>query len=208
VVAISVFAILGVLGKFGYIFFLKDRDIEIDLFDYKFLSHFLWAFGTQLFAVSMGALLWLSASFHPRKSRSKKIFRRLSFLATSIGFYFMCWIFMDTEVFDEDVEVIGSIIFSLVTTSAFLILMKFLSRELNSIKELKDSFFDYIIEFRLHYKKLLINALHRNEQYKDTLDVLNEDLHSDAYDEMLKKDTEATEQVMKEKAKEIDEWDV
>ena len=83
----------------------------------------------------------------------------------------------------------------------------FISKELANVKDLKNSFFDFIIEFRLHYKKLLVNALHRNEEYKATYkEILDDDLLDDSYDVMLKRETEKTENSMKNVVQEIDGW--
>jgi hypothetical protein len=206
-VTISILAFLGVLGKFAYIFFLKERDIDIDFFGYSKMSRFLWAFGNQVFDVAVGLLFWISSNFHPRKSYSKKLFRWVSVLFSSIGFYFMFWIFLDTEYFNDTVEVAGAVVFAIFATGVFTLLLVFLTREITNLQELKNSFFDFIIEFRLHYKKLLINALHRNEEYKATYnEILDDDLLDDAYDEMLKKETEKTENSMKNVVQEIDDW--
>ena len=206
-VTISFLAFLGVLGKFAYIFFLKERDIEIQFFGYEKMSHFLWAFGNQVFDVAVGLLFWVSSNFHPRKSYSKKLFRIVSVLFSTIGFYFIFWIFLDTEYFNETVEVAGAVVFALFATGVFTLLLVYLSREITNLKELKNAFFDFILEFRLHYKKLFVNALHRNEEYKATYnEILDDDLLDDTYDEMLKKDTEKTENSMKNVVQEIDDW--
>ena len=206
-VTISIITLIGVLGKFSYIFFLKEGDIEIDFFGYSKMSHFLWAFGNQVFDVAVGLLFWVSSNFHPRKSFSKKLFRGVSVLFSAIGFYFMFWIFLDSDYFNETVELVGAIVFAIFATGVFTLLLVFLTREITNLQELKSSFFDFIIEFRLHYKKLLINALHRNEEYKATYnEILDDDLLDDAYDEMLKKETEKTENSMKNVVQEIDDW--
>ncbi len=53
----------------------------------------------------------------------------------------------------------------------------------------------------------MVNALHRNEEYKATYnEILDIELLDDAYDEMLKRETEKTENSMKNVVQEIDGW--
>lgn len=190
-----------------YVFYMNDSDLEGDFSGFKWLSTFLFNFGVELSMVGMGALMWISTQFHSRKSMSKKIFRVIGVSWMSVGFFFMAWIFTSAAVFTKFYEVIFAAIIATVATVISVILIMFISRELTNTNDLKNSFFDFIIEFRLHYKKLLVNALHRNEEYKATYkEILDDDLLDDSYDEMLKKETEMTEISMKNVAQEIDGW--
>ena len=157
--------------------------------------------------VGMGALMWISTQFHSRNSMSKKLFRVIGVSWMSVGFFFMAWIFTSATVFTKLYEVIFAVIIATVATIVSVLLIMFISKELTNVKDLKNSFFDFIIEFRLHYKKLLVNALHRNEEYKATYnEILDDDLLDDSYDEMLKRETEMTENSMKNVVQEIDGW--
>ena len=191
-----------------YVFYMGDSDLKGDFSGFKWLSAFLYSFGVELSMVGMGALMWISTQFHSRNSMSKKLFRVIGVSWMSVGFFFMAWIFTSATVFTKLYEVIFAAIIATVATIISVILIMFISKELTNAKDLKNSFFDFIIEFRLHYKKLLVNALHRNEEYKATYkEILDDDLDlDDSYDEMLKKETEKTENSMKNVVQEIDGW--
>jgi hypothetical protein len=187
---------------------MGDSDLKGDFSGFKWLSAFLYNFGMELSMVGMGALMWISTQFHSRKSMSKKLFRVIGVSWMGVGFFFMAWIFTSASVFTKFYEVLFAAIIALAATAISVVLIMYISAELTKVKELKNSFFDYIIEFRLHYKKLLVNALHRNEEYKATYkEILDIEILDDPYDEMLKKETENTENSMKNVVQEIDGWD-
>lgn len=191
-----------------YVLYMGDSDLKGDFSGFKWLSIFLYNFGVELSMVGMGVLMWISTHFHSRKSMSKKIFRIIGISWISVGFFFMAWIFTSDTVFTKFYEVVFAGIIAIAATIISVLLIMFISRELTNVKELKNSFFDYIIEFRLHYKKLLVNALHRNEEYKATYkEILDIEILDDPYDEMLKKETENTENSMKNVVQEIDGWE-
>ena len=190
-----------------YIFYNGDSDLKGDFSGFKWLSIFLYSVGVELSMVGMGALMWISTQFHSRKSMSKRLFRVIGVSWMSVGFFFMAWIFTSATVFTKSYEVIFAAIIAIVATVISVLLIMFISKELANVKDLKSSFFDFILEFRLHYKKLLVNALHRNEEYKATYnEILDIELVDDAYDEMLKRETEKTENSMKNVVQEIDGW--
>ena len=125
----------------------------------------------------------------------------------SVGFFFMAWIFTSAAYFTKFYEIVFAGVIAITATIISVLLIMLISRELTNVMDLKNSFFDFIIEFRLHYKKLLVNALHRNEEYKATYqEILDMELLDDAYDEMLKNETEKTENSMKKVVQEIDDW--
>ena len=190
-----------------YVFYMGDSDLKGDFSGFRWLSAFLYTIGVELSMVGMGALMWISTKFHSRNSMSKKLFKAIGVSWMSVGFFFMAWIFTSAAVFTKFYEVLFATIIAIVATIIAVILIMFISKELTNIKDLKNSFFDFIIEFRLHYKKLLVNALHRNEEYKATYkEILDDDLLDDSYDEMLKRETEKTENSMKNVVQEIDGW--
>ena len=190
-----------------YVFYMGDSDLKGDFSGFKWLSVFLYSVGVELSMIGMGVLMWISTRFHSRNSMSKKLFRAIGVSWMSVGFFFMAWIFTSAAVFTKFYEVIFAAIIAIAATIISVLLIMFISKELTNVKDLKNSFFDFIIEFRLHYKKLLVNALHRNEEYKATYkEALDIELLDDAYDEMLKKETEKTENSMKNVVQEIDGW--
>ena len=204
---ISIIAFIALAARFMYVMYLGDSDLKGDFSGFKWLSIFLYNFGVEVSMVGMGALMWISTNFHSRNSMSKKLFRAIGVSWMSVGFFFMAWIFTSAAVFTKFYEVIFAAIIAIAATIISVLLIMFISKELTNVKDLKNSFFDFIIEFRLHYKKLLVNALHRNEEYKSTYkEVLDIELLDDAYDEMLKKETEKTENSMKNVVQEIDGW--
>jgi len=206
VATISIIAFLTLAARFMYVFYI-DSDVEGDFSGFRWLSTFLYSFGIEVAIVGMGALMWISTQFHSRHSMSKKLFRAIGVSWMSMGFFFMAWIFTSATVFTKVYEVIFAAIIAAVATIISVLLIMFISKELTNVKDLKNSFFDFILEFRLHYKKLLVNALHRNEEYKAAYnEILDDDLLDDTYDEMLKKETEKTENSMKNVVQEIDGW--
>jgi hypothetical protein len=205
---ISIIAFIALAARFMYVFYMGDSDLKGDFSGFEWLSAFLFTFGIELSMVGMGALMWISTQFHSRKSMSKKLFRVIGVSWMSVGFFFMAWIFTSATVFTKLYEVIFAAIIAIVATVISVLLIMFISKELANVKELKNSFFDFILEFRLHYRKLLVNALHRNEEYKATYkEILDIEILDDPYDEMLKKETEKTENSMKNVVQEIDGWD-
>jgi len=205
---ISIIAFIALAARFMYVFYMGDSDLKGDFSGFEWLSAFLFTFGIELSMVGMGALMWISTQFHSRKSMSKKLFRVIGVSWMSVGFFFMAWIFTSATVFTKLYEVLFAAIIAIVATVISVLLIMFISKELANVKELKNSFFDFILEFRLHYRKLLVNALHRNEEYKATYkEILDIEILDDPYDEMLKKETEKTENSMKNVVQEIDGWD-
>ena len=207
-ITISIIAFIALAARFMDVFYMGDSDLKGDFLGFKWLSAFLYSFGVELSMVGMGALMWISTQFHSRKSMSKKLFRVIGVSWMSVGFFFMAWIFTSATVFTKLYEVLFAAIIAIVATVISVLLIMFISKELANVKELKNSFFDFILEFRLHYRKLLVNALHRNEEYKATYkEILDIEILDDPYDEMLKKETENTENSMKNVVQEIDGWD-
>jgi len=191
-----------------YVFYMGDSDLKGDFSGFKWLSIFLYNFGVELSMVGMGVLMFISTKFHSRKSMSKKLFKVIGLSWMGVGFFFMAWIFTSATVFTKFFEILFAAIIAVAATTTSALLIMFISRELTNVGDLKNSFFDFIIEFRLHYKKLLVNALHRNEEYKATYkEILDVEMLDDPYDEMLKKETENTENSMKNVVQEIDGWD-
>ena len=206
-ITISIIAFIALAARFMYVFYMGDSNLEGDFSGFKWLSTFLFNFGVEVSMVGMGALMWISTKFHARYSMSKKLFRVIGVSWMSVGFFFMAWIFTSAAYFTKFYEIVFAGVIAITATIISVLLIMLISRELTNVMDLKNSFFDFIIEFRLHYKKLLVNALHRNEEYKATYqEILDMELLDDAYDEMLKNETEKTENSMKKVVQEIDDW--
>ncbi len=173
---ISLLLLVIILSRFIYIFFLGENDVKGDFFGFEWLSFFLWDFGSQCFTIFTGLLLWYSTIFHT-ENKFKKVFRLSSYLIILIGFFYVFWIFLDNEKFNETFEVVGSLSLSFLATFSIVFLMKFLNKELMTITELKSK-----IRFVMHKmivesvkNKHIINKERWKEEIVDpTLDKLDE----------------------------------
>ena len=196
-VAISAFGFFGVLAKYSYVFFINDRkNGEVfELFGYKYLSRFLWAFGNEVFAFVIGTLLWVSTVLMVKKSSYRLPFRLIGFLTMGTAIYFSVWIFYDGNKFTKTVEVVGAIVFSLISATVFTIFLKVLTREIRNVQELKSDFLDFLVEVRnINFKELLKVAMKK-------------DLYDTTYQEELKEATKKFEDRLYDKAEEIVEID-
>lgn len=148
--------------KFAYIFFLKDNDVTINFNGYTSLSSLLWVWGNEFSTITIGAIIWVSASYHSKNSLSKKVFRIISVFTIVSGFYFVCWTFLDSRFFTEMVEIIGSITMAIVGTILYIGFISFLSKEINNVRELRTIIVDFFSElnnvhiwgFRKNFEKL------------------------------------------------------
>ncbi|PWL37768.1 hypothetical protein DKG77_13420 [Flagellimonas aquimarina] len=148
--------------KFAYIFFLKDNDVTIDFNGYTSLSSLLWVLGNEFSTITIGAIIWVSASYHSKNSLSKKVFRIISVFTIASGFYFVCWTFLDSIFFTEMVEIVGSITMATIGTILYIGFISFLSKEINNVRELRTTIVDFFVElnnvhiwgFRKNFKKL------------------------------------------------------
>lgn len=168
-VVISVLAFLGVLAKLSYILFIDDRkNGEVfELFGYKYLSHFLWAFGNEVFAFSVGTLLFTSTAFFRPESKMKMPYRFCAGLCYAMATYFSVWIFYDGNKFTQAVEVFFAIMFSVVAAVVFSIVLLFMTRELRSIKDLRVSVLEFFVEIKeVHYMRMLLRVLGNSTYYE------------------------------------------
>jgi len=164
-----------IISRFMHVFFLNDSDIKGDFFGFEWLSIFLWNFGIECFTISTGLLLWYSTIFH--KQETKILFRFISCLIIAVGFFFMFWIFLDNEKFNETIEIVGSLLLSITATTLMIFFMKFLAKELITIDELKS-------KIRFVMNKMIVESVKNNhvgnkkrwqeEIVEPTLDKLNE----------------------------------
>ncbi len=158
VVTISALAFMGIFMKFAYIFFMKDNDVAIDFNGYTSLSSLLWVWGNELSTISIGAIIWVSATYHSKNSLSKKVFRIISSFTIVSGFYFVCWTFLDSKYFTEMVEIIGSITMAIISTILYIGFISFLSKEITNVRELRTVIIDFFVELNnVHIWGLLKN---------------------------------------------------
>lgn len=133
--SIGIIGFIGVFAKFSYIFFNGDRQRgeEYHIFGYKYLSHFLWAFGNEVFAFSIGVLLFVAANFFIDK-RIANLFKAISVFTICTSFYFMGWIFFDS-FYSGSTEILFAILFAVVATVLFVLFITHLTRIIRSVSE-------------------------------------------------------------------------
>lgn len=147
------------------------------LFGFRWLSTFLYNISVELSQIATGFVLWICSSYHPEKSKSKKVFQLISVSIVLVGFFFMAWIFTDALYFSRVYEVIFAIAISIVATSISVLLMLVLSKEIRIIDELKS-------KIRFAMRKMTVDAVKGNhvmnkkrwqeEIVEPTLDKLHE----------------------------------
>ena len=194
VVLSSILAFIGIFAKFSYIIVLKDagRYAIAELFNYRYLSQFLWTLGNEIFAVSVGAILLIGSRFMESTTPIKKVFRRLSFLIIAVGFYFMGWVFFD-PFYSGPTEIGMAILFSIASTSILIPFVMYLNKEIHNIRELKASFIDFLVSLKPNYKKMTKHALRPN---------LFNEARDEALDE-IRKDSDEFQKKLYEKAEEL-----
>ncbi|MGX1930434.1 hypothetical protein [Flagellimonas sp. 2504JD4-2] len=159
VLTISLFIISAVAGKLLYLGFIGDNDLEGNFISFRWLSAFLYSFGTELSFLSFGSLMWISTVFHPKKSQSKKLFRFVAVLMLLLAFFFLSWIFTDKPYWTDSIEIAFAMLISIPTTIVFVMFLMFISREITGIKELRNMIANFLVEIRnTHVFGLLKNA--------------------------------------------------
>jgi hypothetical protein len=156
----SILAFIGIFAKFSYVLVMKDagRYAIAEMFGYRYLSQFLWSLGNEVFAVSIGIILFVASKFIVSTTPIKKVFRGLSFVIMFAGLYFMGWIFFQ-NVFEEYTEILVAFVFALFTTTLLIPFLMYLTREIRSVQELKSSVIAFFVEIRnVHFRNLLKNA--------------------------------------------------
>ncbi len=205
-VTISLFGFIGIFSKFAYILFLGDRGRgeEFKIFGYDYLSHFLWAFGNEVFVFSIGTLLWVSTNFFDAKKKIRNIFRIISGLSLGTSLYFMGWIFFQSY-YSKTTEVLMAILFSIVGTLVFIPFLMYITKEIKNVRQLKSLVVDFFIEIRnVHFRSLLKNShklefLDEVEIQKEARNELIKDLREDR-----KEITDNFEKRLHDKVDEID----
>lgn len=196
-VTVSLIGFIGVLAKFSYIFFVNDRanGEEYHISGYKYLSHFLWAFGNEVFAFCLGIVLWTSTSLHFTNSKAKMPFRWIGYFTMATATYFSVWIFYDGNKFTKEVQFVMAAIFSLVAGGIYVLLLKLLTREIRNFTEIKDRFIDLLYELRnVRFKEVLRTAMKK-------------DLYDEVYQEELKRKSKEFQKPLDEEAKRLIEQD-
>ncbi|MCR9263340.1 MAG: hypothetical protein NXH86_04240 [Flavobacteriaceae bacterium] len=172
-------AFIGIFAKFSYVLVMKDAGEYwlAEAFGYRYLSQFLWSLGNEIFAISMGTVLFISTRFFIH-TPMKTVFRWISAISIATGLYFMGWIFFQ-EQFDGMTEVYAAILFSILTTILYVYFLSRLTKVIQGITELTNYFTSKI---RLLTDVIILRAPDyvRNQKvwYEDvvdpTMDKLNE----------------------------------
>lgn len=175
----SKLAFIGIFAKFSYVLVMKDAGEYwvAEAFGYRYLSQFLWSLGNEIFAVSMGTLLFISTRFFI-DTPLKKVFKWIASISIASGFYFMGWIFFQNH-FTGMTEIYMAILFTILTTTLYVLFLSRLTKVIQGITELTNYFTSKI---KLVTDVLLLRAPDyvRNQKvwYEDvvdpTMDKLNE----------------------------------
>lgn len=165
-VAVTVSAFFILAGRFLYVPFIDDWDVQFEngIFGFKWLSIFLSRFGNEISWYAMGILL-IYLSNHLPKGHKKHI-RNLAALIIITAGYFTAWIFYQGSKFTTTTEML----FSITTSVAAYFIAKRLygasKSYIDSLKEkirflmrlmvVKSSNIDVIKDMRV-YKAEIIN---------------------------------------------------
>ncbi|WP_291866537.1 hypothetical protein [Maribacter sp.] len=189
-----------------YIFYMGN-DLKGDFFGFKWLSIFLYNFGVEISMIGMGALLWISTRFHSKNGFSKKLFRLIAGSQMAVGFFFTSWIFTSAAYFSKSYEIIFAILIAFFATIISTTMLLFITREIRNIKELKNSFFDYLLEFHGQYTSLLSYAMTRNSDFKEYKEKIEgSKIYDEAHEEFLKQSSDKAEKSVKKTAQKIDDY--
>jgi hypothetical protein len=144
-------AILIILSRFIYVFYLGDNDVKGNFFGFTWLSSFLYTAGIELAFLSFAFILWYATKFmdydHARP------FRYLSYLITFVGLFFLSWVAFEDKGFSLFQEVFFSLISSLIALTLGIWMYRFADRYLargeflkSKIRFLLDFIFDTAVE--------------------------------------------------------------
>lgn len=136
----SKLAFIGIFAKFSYVLVMKDAGEYwvAETFGYRYLSQFLWSLGNEIFAVSMGTLLFISTRFFI-DTPLKKVFKWIASISIASGFYFMGWIFFQNH-FTGMTEIYMAILFAILTTTLYVLFLSRLTKVIQGITELTNYF--------------------------------------------------------------------
>lgn len=158
-VIISLLILSAITGRLIYIGYVGDNDVEGNFFDFGWLSVFLYNLGVEISLLSFGALMWISTNFHPKKSKSKRLFHFISIAMMLLAFFFLSWIFTDKPYWSNQIEIVFAILICIPTTVLFVTFVMFISREITNIEEFRNMVIDFFVELRnIHILGLLKNA--------------------------------------------------